>query len=233
MWQFAERKRSSKRSMATLGLVAVGILLVATPAGVAQTSPPSPSEPIRIPLLPYGGATLDRYFERLRQEFSQLDADADGKITQSDVDLHTLMEEVMLRAFATQFVMRFDLDGDGAVTEDEIRRASRYYYRAAARGSQHHVEDDVRSVMALDTDKDGKVSVGEAGKYRYPEMQRNLGLPGDSLRARLALTLESNSGNGITLQDFTTAGEALFRKIDADHDGKTSQEELAAYRRAQ
>jgi hypothetical protein len=101
--------------MATLALLAVGTLLVAMPAGVDQTSPPSPSEPASTPQLPSPGATLDNYFKHLRVEFLQLDADSDGKITQHDVDLHTLMEEVCLRTFAIEYVMHFDLDGDGAV----------------------------------------------------------------------------------------------------------------------
>jgi Ca2+-binding EF-hand superfamily protein len=225
-------ERYSRRVRAASTLFAVGIFLAAMLASNAQTSPPSPSEATPL-VLPYDGATLDRYFERLRQDFSDLDANADGKITQVDVDLHVLMEEVVLHTYAAMGVMRFDLDGDGMVTEDEIRRASRYYFRSAVKGPQQHAEEEVREVMALDADKDGKVSFVEAGKYRYPEMLQTLGLPGVSSRARRALTLESGSGSGVTLEGFTAAGEVLFRKIDSDHNGKISGDELAAYRRAQ
>lgn len=69
--------------------------------------------------------TLNRYVEILRNDFFVIDADSDGKITQQDIDLHALMEKVQLRTMALGFVARFDLDGDGAVTEDEVRRGAR------------------------------------------------------------------------------------------------------------
>ena len=59
-----------------------------------------------------------------------IDADADGKLTPRDVDHHELMKVIQERANAIRVVMRYDLDGDGAVTEDEIRRALRYDLRA-------------------------------------------------------------------------------------------------------
>jgi len=35
----------------------------------------------------------------------------------------------------------------------------------------------------------------------------------------------------LTVVDYQAAGEALFRKIDSDNDGKASQQELTDYRR--
>ncbi|MES2197539.1 MAG: EF-hand domain-containing protein [Pseudomonadota bacterium] len=201
-------------------------------AATAQQTTAQPPVPASQLPLPHSGSTLERYFESLRRDFEQLDADLDGTITQRDVDLHALMEAVMLRTFASQFVMRYDLDGDGTVTEDEIRRAVRYYLRSGRSGPEK-IDDTVRSIMALDTDKDGKVSVSEAGKFASPEMKRNLGFPGEAGRARRALTLESGTKGEISRQDHAAAGEALFRKIDADHDGKISRGELDDYRRTQ
>lgn len=226
------RERHSKRIGPTPVLLVAGILLAVVVSSAAQTSSPASSEPSAPLLLPHEGATLERYIDGLRRDFTELDADADGKITQADVDLHVLMEEVMLHAYAAMSVMRFDLDGDGVVTEDEIRRGSRYYFKSAVNGPQSHTEEEVREVMALDADKDGKVSFSEAGKYRHPEMLRILGMPGVSARARRALALEPGLRRGVALADYTAAGETLFRKIDADHDGTTSRDELAAYRRA-
>ena len=224
-------------------LVAAGLLgpalNVPSPAPAQQVTaqPPTPQPKPIFPaagsqlLLPYGGSTLERYFARLRIDFTQLDADLDGKITQRDVDLHALMETVLRRNFALQSVMGYDLDGDGAVTEDEIRRAMRYYLRSSLNESEKKIDDTVRSIMALDTDQDGKVSISEAGKFTSPEMQRNLGSPGEAGRARQALTLKSSTKGEITLQDYEATGEALFRKVDTDHDGKISPQELDDYRR--
>ena len=76
------------------------------------------------------GQTLDHYLETLRIDFFRIDADADGKLTPRDVDHHELMKVIQERANAIRVVMRYDLDGDGAVTEDEICRALRYDLRA-------------------------------------------------------------------------------------------------------
>ena len=193
----------------------------------------------------YNRATLDRYLESLRGDFFQLDANSDGRITQRDVDLHTLMESIQMRTAALNFVMRFDLDGDGAVTEDETRRAMKYDMRVqlglaafnaagspipAPPRSAKLIDETVRSVMALDTDKDGKVSFAEADKYVLPGL-RWRGLTVQSARARQALASDFSTKGEVTLADYQAAGEAVFRKVDSDGDGKTSLQELTDYRR--
>ena len=45
------------------------------------------------------------------------------------------------------------------------------------------------------------------------------------------LTLESITKGEFTLKEYVDAGEALFRKVDADGDGKISQAELDEYRK--
>jgi len=198
----------------------------AAPAPAAPPGPPAPASPLPLPL---SGLTQQRYFESLRREFVKLDADRDGIITPRDVDLHALMQTVVIRNLSVQFVMQYDLDGDGAVTEDEIRRAMNYYLRSGMSGPDK-IDGTVRTIMALDTDRDGKVSVTEAGKHTSPEM-RMLGSGGEAERTRRALTLKSGAGGELTRQDYEAAGEALFRKIDADQDGKISQGELDDFRR--
>jgi Ca2+-binding EF-hand superfamily protein len=219
-------------------LIAAGLLMAAlgapSPAPAQQTTAPPPAAvqpPLDPDSPPPGGATLEHHIESLRRGFMQLDADFDGIITQRDVDVHVSMEAVVLRSFALQFVMSHDLDGDGTVTEDEIHRTQRYYFRSANE-LEKRVDDAVRLIMALDTNKDGKVSVSEAGKYSYPQMQRHLGFPDASGRTRRALALESGTKGEITLKDYETAGVALFRKVDTDGDGKISQQELDDYRKA-
>jgi Ca2+-binding EF-hand superfamily protein len=127
--------------------------------------------------------------------------------------------------------MQYDFDGNGAVTADEIRRVTEYNLRRSPTDREKRINDVVQSVMVLDTDKDGKVSFAEAVKYASPQLQRSLGSPETAERTRRALTLDAASKGELIWQDFETAGEALFRKADADHDGKISQQELDDYRR--
>jgi Ca2+-binding EF-hand superfamily protein len=217
------------------------MMLLGGPNAALAQQPAPPRPAVIIPpatqfFLPriYPGLTFDRHLEDLRIDFLQIDADADGSLTQRDVDLHTLMEATQVRTFALNFVMRFDLDGDGAVTADEIRKAMRYdqRFQPAIPGPprpEKVIEDTVRSIMALDTDTDGKVTVSEAGKYSEPGLLR-FGLGPHSARTREALTLVGGSKGEVTLADYQTAGAALLRKIDSDNDGAISPQELTDYR---
>jgi Ca2+-binding EF-hand superfamily protein len=224
-----------------VGAAAFLMLLGGLNASLSQ-QPASPSRPAAIIppatqfFLPriYPGLTSDRHLEDLRADFLQIDADADGNLTRRDVELHTQMEATQVRTFALHFVMRFDINGDGAVTADEIRKAMRYDQRfqpviPGAPRPEQVIEDTVRSIMALDTDTDGKVTVSEASKYSEPGLLR-LGLGPQSERTREALTLVGGSKGEVTLADYQTAGAALFRKIDSDNDGAISPQELTDYR---
>lgn len=182
----------------------------------------------------YPELTFDRHLEALRFDFLQIDADADGSLTQRDVDLHTLMEITQVRTFGLHFVMRFDLDGDAVVTEDEIRKSLRYEQRfqpvlAGARSPEQVIEDTVRSIMVLDTDRDGKVTVSEASKHSEPGLLR-IGRGPQSERTREALMLVGGSKGEATLADYQAAGAALFRQIDSGGDGAISPQELTEYR---
>ena len=215
------------------GLTAlVAAVAVASTAAVSQSSQAPPAAPVSKPgdqlLLArlLAGSEQSRYVSQLLGDFFQLDADSDGKITQRDVDLHALMEAAQMRTFALTSVMRFDLDGDGLVTEDEVRRTLRYTQR---NNDKDQIESAVRSVMALDTDKDGKISLSEAGKFGHADLQRAALQNPQADRARQALTLANAATDELSLANYQAAGEALFRRIDTDNDGKVSSRELADY----
>ena len=191
------------------------------------------------------GTPLQPYIESLRNDFVMIDANSDGEITQRDIDLHTVMEGVQARTQAIQASMRYDLDGDGFVTEDEIRRCMTYDLRgqiglAAANKlnrPQHATADAigkqidamVRNIMALDTDKDAKVSLAEGAKFGASGNQGRVA-NGQAARARQLLTINGASKGTLILAEYRAAGEALFRQIDADKDGVVSQQELMDYR---
>jgi len=216
-------------------------VLTASPAFSQQTQTVQQLLLQRLP----AGVTLDRYLDSMRVDFVMVDADLDGEITERDVSLHTAMEGVQARTQAMQMVMRHDLDGDGFVTDDEIRRSMTYEMRTqigiaannrvnrpqlpSADAVAKQIDNMVRTIMALDTDNDGKVGLAEATKYGASGNQRR-GISGQAARARQLLTIEGASKGVLTLAEYQAAGEALFRQIDTDKDGVASQQELADYR---
>jgi Ca2+-binding EF-hand superfamily protein len=234
---------SCLRCIGLAGLI--GTVVVGSPvAAQAPATPPLPfasaGEQQLFLQLP-AGTTLELYVERLRQDFFNLDADGDGIITQRDVDLHALMETMQVRTSAWTAVMRYDLDGDGFVTEDEVRRTMRYETRsgraqaaigkAPLGGTEEWTEKVIRSIMALDTDKDGKISLAEATEFAQPTQQRNADVNGFAMRARSVLTLDNTGAGQLSLANYQAAGEVLFHKIDTDNDGKVSQQEYTDFRR--
>ncbi|MGY3454277.1 EF-hand domain-containing protein [Bradyrhizobium sp. USDA 4353] len=178
------------------------------------------------------GATLENVLEQQRSEFAQLDADGDGRLSTRDVELHATMEAAQARIQAVQGVMRYDVDGDGFVTEDEIRRLMRYELRFQLAQSQKinssyspdkQIDSTVQRLMAFDADKDGKISIAEAAKSAAGQR------PSGGQSARVRQVLDAAGKDEVTLQDYLSAGEALFRKVDADGNGTISQQEATDY----
>jgi Ca2+-binding EF-hand superfamily protein len=189
------------------------------------------------------GTVLNQYADLLRNDFLLVDADSDGQITQRDAELHTVMEGIQVRTNAVNMVMRYDLDGDGFVTEDEIRRGMKYNLRVQfgvaafnkintpqlPRGdATKQIDDMVRTILALDADNDGKIGMAEAAKFGVPT-NRGRGASGLAERVRQLLTIDGASKGTLTLAEYLAAGEALFRQIDTDKDGVVSQQELSDY----
>jgi len=175
--------------------------------------------------------------QNLRQEFSRLDADGDGKLDAADLESHTIMARAMFRnSFAMQ-IMAADLDGDGFVTADEIRRKLHYDRRNVAAQTppgtpspEQQIEAQVRKWLQADTDKDGKVTWHEAleAATREPNYGRSVEQFGSLIRQLQELAPQGKSV--VTLADLVAAATAFFRRVDTDNNGTISTEELEAVR---
>jgi Ca2+-binding EF-hand superfamily protein len=183
------------------------------------------------------GMTLDKYLQALGAQFRA--ASINGQtISEADMQLHTRMAAAFIRSTALMMIMAADLDGDGVVTEDELRQFLRYQHRMemsapGARGAsvEERVEAEVRKFMEADTDHDGKITFAEALGYAKSRPEFS-GVPFNALveRAREFMAFDANGDGVVTLAEVEAAGEAFFRTVDANGDGVVSAEELTILR---
>jgi Ca2+-binding EF-hand superfamily protein len=219
--------------------VAVLAFLFVSPHAQAETSAPFP------PLAAndlfsrlQAGATLPRYLGVISQEFRNLDANSDGDLSEADAEMHKTMMIAQQRNNHVHAIMRYDLDGDGAVTEEELRRSKAYEHRMmVAQNDNARWENEILSLLSADTDKDGKITYAEAVQYAAGNEQlrraaQNLNAGGWAARVRNLLTLDASGKGQISLADLQAAATALFRAVDTDGNGTISQDEQQAYRSA-
>ena len=243
--------------LAAGAVCALAALVGPSAAQDPSTSPgpsasPSPAAPPHAPvpaataqylitwIVPNG--TLDRYLQQLRTQFRQADADGDGMLSEADIKLHEAAAAANTRGMLSLKIMNADLDGDGVVTEAELRQRLRYDQRAAgvfmpqlpsqqptAAEADARIEQEVARLMAADTDKDGRITWAEALAFTKSQ-SNNAQVSGQGPLVRRMLALAQPGKDTVALADLETAAEALFREIDADHNGTITSEELNAWR---
>ena len=183
------------------------------------------------------GATLDGVVASARRTFRDLDASGDGRLDGADAKLHEGAAGANLRAGVATRIMGSDLDGDGAVTEAELRAKRRYDQRTheardAMAQREAQVEDEVRRLVAADADKDGRVTWNEAAQTALanPSAAERLS-HGQPANIREILAYAGKEQTALTASDFEDLAIKLFRGFDADGNGTISQDEFGAIRR--
>jgi len=136
---------------------------------------------------------------------------------------------------AAMQLLQADLDRDGAVTADEMRRFLRYQARTQSNPAMAQAfEAQLTRMMAADKNGDGKVTLAEAMDAAEAQIGNNSGyaaLYGLAGRVRQLLALSPTHDNRLTLADFEALGAERFRALDTDNNGTISQDELNAWRR--
>jgi Ca2+-binding EF-hand superfamily protein len=215
-------------TIAVTASILVGAMMLLPGPALAETATANAPLEFRSNLLV--DIKLENYIKRVRLSFAQQDADGDGRITQRDVDFVDQMQRVRMRALSLDTVMTCDLDGDGFVTESEARRTVTYLFRTVPEPQRQQMEIDryVDGVIALDTDKDGKVSFLEARNLNSPYVAQMAGFADEAKRLRETLRLDAAASGELTLQRYEAAALAFFRAVDADNDGTISRQERDA-----
>jgi Ca2+-binding EF-hand superfamily protein len=177
---------------------------------------------------------LADYLKVMNGEFRWADADTNGELSDAD---GVLLDQMAAASFRTMYVIEFwraDLDGDGAVTADELRRVQTYRFHSTlvqpspGKTIEQTIENQILEIMAADADHDGRVTYGEALSYA-----RSLPYPSaGKLQVRSLMSAVPDGRSTLTLADFDAAVEKMFRDVDANGDGVVSADELSAYRQA-
>jgi Ca2+-binding EF-hand superfamily protein len=192
------------------------------------------------------GATLERYLQGLRAELLRLDANGDGVVDAADVDLHNGIAAAGYRANAAMRFMNADLDGDGVVTEAELRLKLEYDRRMSA-AVQSNVRSsgpgsgslnpdeliavEIRNLMVADADNDGRITWNEAIEFTKEQPYYAQGTTsGPAASARQLLPLATDGKASVSLPDVEAAAAATFAAVDTDGNGTISLDELAAAR---
>jgi len=222
---------------------AIGLVLAFALSPAAAQNPPPPAAPqamtpaVRILSSRLAtGLTLDRYLGIWRNEFRQADADMNGVVDQADIDLHAKAAAAAMRMFFLAMFLPADFDGDGVITEEELRFFTRYRQRTnvpAPSGrtvSESMVDIQLRRFKTLDLDGDGRVTVAELLKSGLsgPERQALGSHPATQVRSLLSFVADGKTG--VSLADIEPPAEAMFRTVDTDGDNVLSQDEVKAYR---
>jgi Ca2+-binding EF-hand superfamily protein len=95
------------------------------------------------------------------------------------------------------------------------------------------VRQAIDVLMAADTDRDGRISWSEAAAFVRIQGER-AGISGMAAAGAIRVFRALAPGKDrVAFADVERAAEAVFREIDADHDGTLSPEELNAWREQQ
>ena len=165
-------------------------------------------------------------------QFQRIDVDRDGKVSREEVEAFVLIN-----------FNDFDLNRDGRISKPEIIQVVLHQQQqaAAARGPrvpdamtrEQFLESQLKELMELDSNSDGKVSLDEFLVSAGPaDNDPNLpkGTPPLAQR-RQALTqrfreLDANKDGFIDRGEWTKLLEKRFAELDANKDGKITQQEI-------
>lgn len=152
-------------------------------------------------------------------------ADANGVLSEAGLADARAVEAAQVRAKAIADYLRADLDGDGAVTRDELTRRNASRRENADPAAAARLQQQVDRTMAADADANGSISFDEmrvAAALSAP--RRNNGFPW----AAGFLAMDGDGDGQVTLREVRAGAQAIFAQFDTDGDGELSEAEQKA-----
>jgi Ca2+-binding EF-hand superfamily protein len=184
----------------------LGALACAQPA-LAENEPPSPLNEVDLDLLRVATKyeTLEAFVAELLQPIRK--ARAPGRLTRAEVEERKAGYTAKYRAEMVREVLSMDLDGDGAVSREELQQA------VDSKGGPR-----ARDLMLFnyDADKSGRVDLAEIVELARVEYAR--AIKGTD-PAMLLLKLDANGDGATTVGEAESRARAVFARYDSDADG--------------
>jgi len=168
--------------------------------------------------------------ERVAEYFDKMDTDKDGKLTEKD------LPEGRREGFG-RMLERFDKNGDKSISKEE-------FIKGAAEGDRRpdappagdrrpNPERIAEEFNRLDKNKDGKIVADEApegARDRFEQMLARFDKDGDKAISKEEFVKGITAGEGRA--EGGGPGE-IFTRLDANKDGKLSDDEIPADKREQ
>lgn len=233
--------RKARLLLSTAALIAVSV------ADARAAEPPAltPDEWIITQLPQYGNGTNrrvtpDDLLKIMRTRFRMTSIDGET-ISPTDADTTWAIGAARARAELVQQILALDLDGDGVVTADEVRKvkvriASQDLVGPAGRIAPTREQRDsllaslIEQVMVADTDRDGRITFQEmlaaAGKN---VAKRPAERPSDLMLPKIFGT---SSDRPFTFAEVEASVRRAFKSADTDGDGELSVEEIDGAKKA-
>lgn len=159
------------------------------------------------------GTNWERLNRRLENRFDQQDKTGQG-ISKDDVDLTNMIRQASARALSMQKWLRYDLDGNGSVTQDELEALSKQSLRANITNAR------IRNIQIKPTDEQSEMILNRIKENAEFPDENNDGTI--TLEEMLKAAGKSSTKTNSVLARYT---RNIGPKFDANKDGVVQKEE--------
>lgn len=207
-------------------------LILAAPAFGQQQPTAVKDEPTYLAGLIQEGQPREMYIFAILTMLRRYDVNQDG-LDAGDIEIMEATEAARLRAQNVRNILIYDLDGDGRVTRDEVKRVVLGRPRGAfgtlpQQTLTSAIDRQINTIMKPDTNGDNVITYDEMRAYKPEGRASSSAQQIEMLRALLAL--DPNKDGQLTVNELTKLAEETFRRYDTDGNGVISGDEMAPIR---